>query len=190
MSKPTMPENVETDASAEMPGACGGTSSSSSSSGNTNAYINYTGPDGTKFNVRTTGKAPNLQIGYNNVMHVTENSLLNPKRPRLRPMIEPKLPLVKSSEVPGPGAMEVIACNIGKDWKYLGRALGLTDGELDNIRIDYYPEGQYEICYQTVRKWKEQAFPTELRRLAKCCAKIGRGDVADKLAKMKQEGNS
>lgn len=86
--------------------------------------------------------------------------------------------------------MEVIARNIGKDWKYLGRALGLTDGELDNIRIDYYPEGQYEISYQTVRKWKEQAFPTELRRLAKCCVKIGRGDVADKLAIMKQEGNS
>ncbi|XP_046563138.1 uncharacterized protein LOC124272033 [Haliotis rubra] len=188
MSGPSMPEKVEEDASAEKSGACGG--STSKDSGNTKTYVKYTAPDGACFNVHTSGKAPNMQVSYNNVMHVTDSSFANPNRPRLRPKIAPSLPLVKSTEVPGPIAMEIIANNIGKDWRYLGRELGLSEGEMDNIRADYRTEGQYEISYQTVRKWKEQAYPTELHRLAKCCARAGRGDIADKLAKMKQEGQS
>ncbi|XP_067651279.1 protein immune deficiency-like [Haliotis asinina] len=188
MSGPSMPENIEEDASAEKSGACGG--STDKDSNNTTTHITYTAPDGAKFNVHTSGKAPNMQVGYNNVMHVTDSSFSNTKRPRLRPKIEPTLPLVKSTEVPGATAMEIIAANIGKDWRYLGRTLGLSEGELDNIRADYHIEGQYEISYQTVRKWKEQGYPTELRRLAKCLVKMGRGDIADKLAKMKAAGES
>ena len=79
--------------------------------------------------------------------------------------------------------LDVVSAGLGEDWCRLGRHLGLADTELDQIRMDYHIEGQHEINYRTLLKWKQRFGPVTVHKLAKALAEIGRGDLADELSR-------
>jgi len=46
-----------------------------------------------------------------------------------------------------------IAYDIGDRWKILGRGLGLSEGDLDEIEVD--EDQLYERCYAVLKRWIE-----------------------------------
>nr|AOW69254.1 hypothetical protein [Calliactis polypus] len=46
-----------------------------------------------------------------------------------------------------------LACDIGDKWKAVGRCLGLSDADLDEIEVD--EEQLYERCYAVLKRWTE-----------------------------------
>ncbi len=80
--------------------------------------------------------------------------------------------------------MTMVSSQIGKEWKKLGRQLGLTDGELETLKMNFLVDGQEEIVYQMISKWNSVCAPTTLAQLAKACVTVGRGDVADLISEL------
>lgn len=78
---------------------------------------------------------------------------------------------------------DVISVGLAGDWRRLGRAFGITDAQLDQIRMDFQYEGQHEINYRVLVKWKQQNPHPTLHFLAQTLLDIGRGDLADELSK-------
>jgi len=49
-----------------------------------------------------------------------------------------------------------ICNNIGRRWRRLALALGLSMGTVDCIEADFKPEGSYEMAWQSLLKWTRQ----------------------------------
>ena len=86
-----------------------------------------------------------------------------------------------STAEPNKNQLDVVANQIGRDWKRLGLKFDFSVGELDTLRLTYIAEGQYEVSYQMLLKWKSEQYPVTVRQLAEACQSIGRGDLADAL---------
>ncbi|XP_046345947.2 uncharacterized protein LOC124126533 [Haliotis rufescens] len=82
-------------------------------------------------------------------------------------------------------AVEIIVSRISNKWKNLGRRLGMTDDELDNIDSDH--KGQREKAHQMLRAYRNNADQPILDKLVKACRKERRADIASELLKLKQE---
>ncbi|PIK41184.1 hypothetical protein BSL78_21956 [Apostichopus japonicus] len=65
------------------------------------------------------------------------------------------------------------------EWRFLGRRLGLDEGQLDNIERDNRGESK-EIKYKTLLHWKRQSVqpPATIGCLAKALTEVGRADLA------------
>ncbi|XP_071109418.1 receptor-interacting serine/threonine-protein kinase 1-like [Haliotis cracherodii] len=82
-------------------------------------------------------------------------------------------------------AVEIIESKISSRWKQLGRRLGMTDDELDNIDSDY--KGQKEKAHQMLRAYRNKADQPILDKLVEACQGCGRMDIAREILKLKQE---
>lgn len=61
----------------------------------------------------------------------------------------------------------------------LGRALGLSDGQLDDFKHDFHLEGQHEIIYQMIRGWMKKAgVNATVGAMVKAFVTIRRLDIA------------
>ena len=80
--------------------------------------------------------------------------------------------------------MDVVSAKLAGDWRRLGRHLGIADATLEQIRIDFHIEGQHEVNYRILLKWKQDCSSlATVHALAKALVEIGRGDLADELCK-------
>jgi len=74
----------------------------------------------------------------------------------------------------------LVSQDIGSDWQSLGRQLGCSDADLDNVQHDFHD--QREIAYQMLRGWHEQCGrDAKLTALARALVAIRRPSVAQKL---------
>lgn len=64
--------------------------------------------------------------------------------------------LTDSKEKPTRQDLNHVCNNIGKNWKKLARTFGLSKGQIEAIEVDFHIEGNYEMAYQTILKWKRQ----------------------------------
>lgn len=87
-----------------------------------------------------------------------------------------------SSKEPSVSHLDVVSSRLSStDWRRLGRQLHLDDSLLDQIRTDFHVEGQQEVNYRMLIKWKQTHTNCTLAILAKALCEIGRGDLADEL---------
>ena len=49
--------------------------------------------------------------------------------------------------------------------------------------MDYHIEGQHEVNYRVLLRWKQNCAQATLQMLAKALVEVGRGDLADELCK-------
>lgn len=99
-----------------------------------------------------------------------------------RSHVKNKKPLTCSQRHPTQKELDMLCENLNREWKNLGRCLNLDDPQLDHIGEDYRGDGQHEINYRVLKKWKE-TFPEcyTIAVLANALKEIGRGDLADEL---------
>ncbi|PIK35342.1 hypothetical protein BSL78_27827, partial [Apostichopus japonicus] len=72
--------------------------------------------------------------------------------------------------------------NIPKEWKNVGRNLGLKDEKLCIIETDFNKQGHQETVYQMLRTWKNSnSSNATFRVLGEALYKAGRADQQLKL---------
>ncbi|XP_076449847.1 uncharacterized protein LOC143286135 [Babylonia areolata] len=123
---------------------------------------------------------PNTTFRMANETHTTVYHGPKQERPA---KIKNRYQLTESRAEPMIQHLDVISAGLTTDWKTLGRHLRLDNALLDQINIDYQVEGQHEVNYRMLAKWKEVKGPVTLHMLARALADIGRGDLADELRK-------
>ena len=47
--------------------------------------------------------------------------------------------------------IDMVAIEIGKDWKRLCRQLDMTEADIEHLQFDYYSSGLYEVSCQNSR---------------------------------------
>ncbi|XP_045158759.2 receptor-interacting serine/threonine-protein kinase 1-like [Mercenaria mercenaria] len=168
----------------------------------------YTGPDYTVVTVNgqrrfipaqdgtTVVNIPgmrNLQIGsgqvnvINSRTHRSPRRRRSPKRNQERDSSGPShkhhsSKLTESTSKPSRPDLNHVCNNIGKHWKALARHFGLTRGQIESIEVDYHIEGNYEMAYQTLLKWKRQnGDQVTIRDLAHALDSIGMSELAREL---------
>ena len=81
---------------------------------------------------------------------------------------------------------DIIASDIGKNWKKLASELGLSRGIIEAVSIDYHAEGTYEQAYQALRKWSQtHGNNARLVELVNALEAIGCDDICLKLTRDK-----
>ncbi|XP_071842525.1 uncharacterized protein [Apostichopus japonicus] len=71
---------------------------------------------------------------------------------------------------------------ISKEWKDVGRNLGLDDSKLNNLERDYINQGHKEIAYQMLLTWKQRSgSQATYRVLGESLKAAGRRDLQEKL---------
>ena len=86
-----------------------------------------------------------------------------------------------SSDVVDDRELQLLANDIVKEWQRLGRALGLKDGDLDQIKAD--SKQAYERNYAMLQKWKRSKgheATYEALALALTDKTVQRRDLADR----------
>lgn len=90
--------------------------------------------------------------------------------------------LTDSESAPTRSDLNYVCDNIGKKWKKLGTVLGLSRGQIESIEVDYHIEGNYEMAYQMLLKWKRQNGDlVTVRDLAHALDGIGFSELAREL---------
>ncbi|XP_064189949.1 receptor-interacting serine/threonine-protein kinase 1-like isoform X1 [Anguilla rostrata] len=86
--------------------------------------------------------------------------------------------------------LDLLARNIGRNWKSCARALGLTDVEVQTIGYDYSRDGLAEMVHQTLEKWQMKTGTVGCTTGALCRALRGSVgvDVLCQLLRMCQGG--
>ena len=52
--------------------------------------------------------------------------------------------------------MDRVAKHLGREWMEVGRKLNFTQGQLDQINIDFHPNGLQEKVFQMLHQWKQR----------------------------------
>ena len=82
------------------------------------------------------------------------------------------------------GDFDIVANDIGKDWKKLAKQLGFTRGMIEAISIDFHAEGTYEQAYQSLLKWnRRETNRAKLVDLVNALKEVGFEDLCSKLGK-------
>lgn len=75
-----------------------------------------------------------------------------------------------------------VANHVGKDWRQLGITLELENHELDNVFKDNEREGNVEVAYEMLRKWREKNFRYATRDLLEdALLRINRSDIVEQI---------
>ncbi|XP_067652667.1 receptor-interacting serine/threonine-protein kinase 1-like [Haliotis asinina] len=139
-------------------------------------------------------KSSGIQIGCSNILNVQGGAGVQTRSrqrtaasvPKVKEKKPKRLPS-KSENEPSLDQMDKVCKTLNKykdtAWRDLGTKLGLSNGELDTIYHDRHAEGDYELSYQTLLRWKQrQPTPPQVKVLAQALCDIGRGDLSDILA--------
>lgn len=118
-----------------------------------------------------------FQLGVNNQMTIVQNKGDSAKV-KVR---KNKYPLTRSTAEPQLKHLDMVSSKLGAEWRRLGRLMGIEDSTLDQIQLDFRAEGQHEINYRMLLKWKQKCTHGQftLSALAHHMAELGRGDIAD-----------
>ena len=83
-----------------------------------------------------------------------------------RPTLLPHLSRIAKDRVIQPEEQKVLFRRLSRMmvcvWKMVGRLLGLTDYEINEIDIEGSPDRKYELCYQLLLKWVECSQPSDV----------------------------
>uniref|UniRef100_H3ANN8 Receptor interacting serine/threonine kinase 1 n=1 Tax=Latimeria chalumnae TaxID=7897 RepID=H3ANN8_LATCH len=127
---------------------------------NTGPTFNFTSPsrDGREAEAMTQlyiGEANGIQIGNNNVMSIGSQryNALVPSPQRTVANEFKNLEVLDLYPIENEH-LDLLQDNIAKQWKWLARKLGLTQGDIDEIDHDYDRDGLREKMYQMLQKWK------------------------------------
>lgn len=178
-------EKVKQSRTPEKPVVQGNPSGASASglppsANRTRDTIEITGKSGGK--IKTEGLASVLQpggvfvLGDENRM-VIHRGAHSEKRNRRKN----KYKLTESTAEPVIRHLDIISAGLAEDWYDLGHHLGLSDAALKQIELDFKVEGQHEVNYRVLARWKQTHGPVTVHMLAKALVEIGRGDLADEL---------
>lgn len=75
-----------------------------------------------------------------------------------------------------------VARNIGKEWRWLGRELGVEDAKLDVIELDLKSQDYSEVAYRVLKSWIEKSPEVAtVHALAQHLRNMERTDVANKI---------
>ncbi|XP_006004488.1 receptor-interacting serine/threonine-protein kinase 1 isoform X2 [Latimeria chalumnae] len=101
------------------------------------------------------GEANGIQIGNNNVMSIGSQryNALVPSPQRTVANEFKNLEVLDLYPIENEH-LDLLQDNIAKQWKWLARKLGLTQGDIDEIDHDYDRDGLREKMYQMLQKWK------------------------------------
>ncbi|XP_060596728.1 uncharacterized protein LOC132750716 isoform X2 [Ruditapes philippinarum] len=124
---------------------------------------------------------PNLQIGNKNVMVVNDsgNRKKNDKKKKQKCQ---KTQLTTSTNALSMDHIDMVAVEIGKDWKRLCRQLDMTEADIEQLQFDYYSSGLYEIMYQGIQRWiQRNGRAANVRLMAEALWEIDRDDIALRL---------
>ena len=58
------------------------------------------------------------------------------------------IPLTESEKAIDKDDIDMVCSEIGKEWRQLCRRLGFSEGEIEQLRTDYFTSGVYETMYQ------------------------------------------
>ncbi|XP_013394895.1 receptor-interacting serine/threonine-protein kinase 2 isoform X1 [Lingula anatina] len=128
----------------------------------------------------------NIQIGDQNVINVpadffpahAQQLMQMIASHQQQPAANVNVPLINPDKILGTSDFMKLSRAIGRNWRVLGRSLGLDDAELDAIHHDTHVEGMQEMCYQMLRKWKERRGQgANLRNFAAACNQEQRFDL-------------
>ncbi|KAK3091125.1 hypothetical protein FSP39_017282 [Pinctada imbricata] len=134
----------------------------------------------TQINLSRVG---NLQIGNNNVMVINQSkgSGKSYKSPKVTASRRPQSELTGSKARPSHKDLLHASQNVGKRWCKLGRTLGLTDQDIEQVEYDYNREGLSEVVWQMLQKWIRKGRDVTVHRLALALYDVGREDAAFRL---------
>ncbi|KAL8582703.1 hypothetical protein ACOMHN_058080 [Nucella lapillus] len=118
-------------------------------------------------------------LGNENYSVIHQDSAL----PKGKKKIRNRYKVTESCAEPVIRHLDVVSAGLTGDWYDLGKHLGLADATLRQIEMDYKREGQHEINYRALAKWKQEKGRVTLHMLAKALVEVGRGDLADELRK-------
>ncbi|KAJ6640985.1 Protein immune deficiency [Pseudolycoriella hygida] len=99
----------------------------------------------TQQNIFNLSHMNNVQFG--NTYHINNNvdeRRSKPSDQRTKSIDE----MMKSNERINQKVMEVISTHLGQDWPSLFRALGFSNGQIDQMKEDYYINGVKEVIYR------------------------------------------
>ena len=75
-------------------------------------------------------------------------------------------------------SINIVCEYIAKQWRSLGRNLGVTTADLERIELDYNQEGTAEIVYQMLQKWKSSSDEATIGSLISALHCIKRDDIS------------
>lgn len=133
---------------------------------------------------------PNIQVGNSNLMVIGDSGNVDldpwssgpmPQRNR-KEKKKKEVALTTSTRIVTNDELDDIASHLGSDFRKLRRPLAISDAIIEQIELDYHREGQQEITYQILRKWKEmKGSLATIANLAEVLQQVKRVDLAQKL---------
>lgn len=133
---------------------------------------------------------PNIQVGNSNLMVIGDSGNVDldpwssgpmPQRNR-KEKKKKEVALTTSTRIVTNDELDDIASHLGSDFRKLRRPLAISDAIIEQIELDYHREGQQEITYQILRKWKEmKGSLATIANLAEVLRQVNRIDLAQKL---------
>jgi len=81
--------------------------------------------------------------------------------------------MMRSTEPVNEKVMDVISTHLGKDWRFLFRNLGYSDGQIEETTIDFHVNGVKEIIYRLLLDYSRNHDDASLGHITKTMWKNG-----------------
>ncbi|XP_037036042.1 protein immune deficiency [Bradysia coprophila] len=81
--------------------------------------------------------------------------------------------MMRSNEPVNERVMDVISTHLGENWRGLFRHLGFSDGQIDQMKEDYHPNGVKEVIYRLLLDYSRNNDDASLGHLTKLMWKLG-----------------
>lgn len=81
--------------------------------------------------------------------------------------------MMRSNEPVNERVMDVISTHLGENWRSLFRNLGFSDGQIDQMKEDYYINGVKEVIYRLLLDYSRNNDDASLGHITKTMWKLG-----------------
>lgn len=81
--------------------------------------------------------------------------------------------MMKSKEPVNERVMDVISTHLGENWRCLFRSLGFSDGQIDQMKENYYINGVKEVIYRLLLDYSRNNDDASLGHITKIMRKLG-----------------
>lgn len=81
--------------------------------------------------------------------------------------------MMKSNEPVNQKVMDVISTHLGENWRTLFRSLNYSDGQIDQMKEDYYISGVKEVIYRLLLDYSRNNDDASLGHITKAMWKLG-----------------
>lgn len=81
--------------------------------------------------------------------------------------------MMRSNEPVNERVMDVISTHLGENWRSLFRHLGFSDGQIDQMKEDYYINGVKEVIYRLLLDYSRNNDDASFGHITKIMWKLG-----------------